>query len=38
MSNYDYDGMSTEDYREQLEQMGADPADIEAAVADLESR
>lgn len=34
----DYGTLSAEDYREQMEQMGASEADIQAATADLESR
>jgi len=34
----DYDSLSAEEYRAQLEQVGADEADIRAAVDDLESR
>lgn len=33
-----YDSMSADGYRDQLEQMGADEADIRAAVEELESR
>lgn len=36
MSNYD--SMSAEEYRAQLEQMGASEEDIRAAVSELESR
>jgi hypothetical protein len=34
----DYDSMSAEEYRAQLEQMGANEEDVRAAVEELEGR